>query len=81
MFWAATFGMASDHHYTLIDTMHNIFQPGCCDEKPSTYIFWLISFCPRVILTNEVLQSGADVGIHTFRKGRCITKDNMEIIE
>lgn len=36
---------------------------------------------PGVILTNEVLQSGVNVSIHMFRKGKFIAKDNMEITQ
>lgn len=78
LFYAATFGMATDHYYALIDTVHNTFQSGCSDKKPSQCWFWLISFCPGLILTKEVLQSGANVGMHMFRKGSFITEDNME---
>lgn len=36
---------------------------------------------PGVILTNEVLQSGVNVSIHMFRKGKFIAKDNMEVAQ
>lgn len=38
-------------------------------------------FLPGVILTNEVLQSGGNVSIHMFRKGKFIAKDDMEVAQ
>lgn len=36
---------------------------------------------PGVMLTNEMLQSGVNVSIHMFRKGRLIAKGNMEVTQ
>lgn len=36
---------------------------------------------PGVMLTNEMLQSGVNVSVHMFRKGRFIAKDNMEVTQ